>query len=163
MDGHPDRQVLSGFDALGEVGRDEILRHVASCASCRAIWAEADPARLFALLGTESLPGAALDRLTARINDDIDDLAAEPAALARRGFGWASMAASFLLAAAIGGYLISRPDTGIATAAPVATVAQEDEFAGSRIEVMTPANADVYDLTVGDTQIVMIFDERLDI
>jgi hypothetical protein len=160
MDGHPDRQALSGFDALDQVERDAVLLHVASCASCRAIWSEADPARLFALLGAESVPVAALDRLTVRLNDD---LAAQPASFAGQRFGWASLAASFLLAVAIGGYLISRPDIGIATAVPVATVAQEDEFAGSRIEVMTPADADVYDLTVGDTQIVMIFDERLDI
>ena len=162
MDGHPGRRRLSDFDALDEVDRAEVLRHVGSCASCRAIWSEADPSRLFALLGTESAPVAALDRLTARVNVELDDL--EPGlAAARHGFGWATLAASVLLAAVIGGYLISRPDTGIETAPPVAIVAQEDEFVGSGIEVMTPVDAEVYDLRVGDTQIVMIFDERFDI
>ena len=68
-----------------------------------------------------------------------------------------------MLAAAIGGYLISQPDMGGPATVAEAVVTQQDQFAGSRIEVMTPADADVYDLTVGDTQIVMIFDERLDI
>ncbi len=46
---------------------------------------------------------------------------------------------------------------------PVETSAQEEEIAVGGIEVMTPSDAEVYDLTVGDTQIVMIFDEGLDI
>jgi len=159
MTGHPDRRMLSGFDALDEVERGEVLSHVSSCESCRTIWSEADPSRLFAILGTQSLPLAPLDRLTARINEELDDLDAEPAAT-RRGSGWASLAASILLAALIGGYMISRPET---RTDEVAAAAVDQGFGGSGIEVMTPADADVYDLMVGDTQIVMIFDERLDI
>lgn len=162
MDGHPDRRKLSEFDALEDVERREVLGHVAACRSCRSFWAEADPSRLFALLGADPLPAAALDRLKARINDEIDGLAGLPPGR-RSGFGWASLAASVLLAAAIGGYLVSRPDVGGGTTMAEAVVVQEGEFAGSGIEVMTPIGADVYDLTVGDTQIVMIFDERFDI
>jgi hypothetical protein len=151
--------MLSGFDALDEVERDEVRCHVSSCASCRTIWSEADPSRLFAILGTQSLPVASLDRLTARINEELDDLDAGPSA-ARRASGWASLAASVLLAALIGGYMISRPETGIDQ---VAAAARDQGFGGSGIEVMTPVDAEVYDLMVGDTQIVMIFDERIDI
>jgi hypothetical protein len=162
MGGHPDPHQLSQFDSLEDVERREVLRHVAACGACRSVWVEADPSRVFALLGADAMPETALDRLTAGINDEID--AVETVSVGRRpGFGWASLAASVMLAAAIGGYLVSRPDVVSRASVAEAVATQHDQFAGSGIEVMTPAGADVYDLTVGDTQIVMIFDERLDI
>jgi len=162
MDGHPGRQRLSDFDALEDVERREVLLHLADCGPCRSIWLDADPSRAFALLEIDSVPTSSLDGLTARINDAIDAVEARPAAR-RAGFGWASLAASVLLTAVIGGYLVSRPGVEERPIVAGTSVVQPDEFAGSGIEVMTPADADVYDLTVGDTQIVMIFDERLDI
>ena len=162
MGGHLDARQLSEFDALEDVERREVLGHVAVCGSCRAVWVEADPSRLFALLEADAVPTAALDRLTERVNEEIDAVATT--SIRRRpGLGWASLAASVMLAAAVGGYLVSRPDVvGPANVAEAVAI-QQDRFAGSGIEVMTPADADVFDLTVGDTRIVMIFDERLDI
>jgi hypothetical protein len=162
MNGHPEPSRLSDFDALGDLERRELLDHVADCGRCRSIWAGGDPSRLFALLEVESVPGTVLDGLSARVNDEIDSIELESRGR-RRGFGWASLAASVLLTALIGGYLISRPDVGSGPIVAGTAEERHDEFAGSGIEVMTPADADVYDLTVGDTQIVMIFDERLDI
>lgn len=162
MHGHPHRRLLSDFDALEDLERTEVLGHVAACRLCRAIWLEADPSRVFALLEGDSVSESALEDLTARINDQIDAVQAEPTGR-RAGYGWASLAASVLLTAVIGGYLISRPDVGGGSIVVGTTVEQREEFGGSGIEVMTPADAEVYDLTVGDTQIVMIFDERLDI
>lgn len=162
IDRHPDPLRLADFDALEDSVRREVLDHVAVCGACRSIWVDADPARVFALLEDDSVTQSALDGLTARINDEIDTLQTEPAGR-RAGLGWASIAASVLLTAVIGGYLISRPQVGGVPIVAETAVKQHDEFAGSGIEVMTPAEAEVYDLTVGDTQIVMIFDERLDI
>ena len=108
-------------------------------------------------------------RISSRSADPAGERAAHSSCASSRPnltlgqMAWASLAASVLLAAAIGGYLVSRPDVGGGTTMAEAVVVQEGEFAGSGIEVMTPIDADVYDLTVGDTQIVMIFDERFDI
>ena len=74
MGGHPDPRQLSDFEALEDVERREVMDHVAACGSCRAVWVEADPSRLFALLDADAVPTAALDRLTARINDEIDSV-----------------------------------------------------------------------------------------
>ena len=162
MGGHLDPGRFTDFDLLGEVERGRVLRHVGECASCRAAWVEVDPSRLFALLDAAPVPEAALDRLTARINDEIDAVEVVTTGRGPR-FGWASLAASLLLAVAIGSYLVTRPDVGGGAGVAEVVATQEEQFAGGGIEVMTPADADVYDLTVGETQIVMIFDEGLDI
>ena len=100
MGGHLDARQLSEFDALEDVERREVLGHVAVCGSCRAVWVEADPSRLFALLEADAVPTAALDRLTERVNEEIDAVATT--SIRRRpGLGWASLAASVMLAAAV--------------------------------------------------------------
>lgn len=163
MHSHPDSDALRRFDELEGDERDSLLRHVTGCAGCRERFLAPDPSRAFALLCLAAVPEEALERLSRRIDEAI-----RPAHWTYR---YASVAASLLLAAVLGGYLLTRPAT-----APVASLAGpriefveagpaiESETAAGSIElVSSPGNAQVLDLTVGETQVVMILDAAMDI
>lgn len=147
---------LERFDALGPEARRAVLRHVGGCTACRGRLVAADPARIFALLSADELPAEALERLERRVREGIDD-AKKPA-----GRRWiaqaASLAASVLLAAAFLGYLWRTPAPLQAAAEPAA-----EPPAGEIFLISSPGEAQVVDLTVGETQVVMIFDEALDL
>jgi anti-sigma factor RsiW len=158
---HLDRDVLARFDNLSAQERQEVLAHTQGCADCRRRLAEADRSYLFAALGAEAIPSAALDRLSARINDEIDRL--EEVSRPGRWPAWWSIAASLLLGAIIGGFLLVQPDAPAVRRSRLSDLPGPDEPI-SAIEVLSsPSEAQVFDLTVGDTEIVMIFDEELDI
>ena len=125
----------------------------------------ADASRAFAFLAFEPLPDAALDRVsqTVRLLTEPQPVAARPRRLA-----WASIAASLLLAAGLGGLLWQSPHPdagrpGLPSATQASVTAKHAEALPAGVEVLAPAGAAVYDLSVGDAQVVMIFDAELDI
>ncbi len=132
------------------------LNHVSSCTDCRATWTAGDASRIFTLLadfpaGGEAGEQEVLDRLSAGIRKHIRT--------DRPTGRWYSLAAAALLVAALlapsAAWLFrDRPAVPLRTAAyPLADV-----------EVLsTPGEAQIIDLSVGDTQVVMIFDSRLEI
>jgi len=146
-------------DDTSSADRTVALRHLEDCADCRARWAAADESRLFALLATQEIPLEALDRLSASVRTGIE----APAASRRRhGLGF-SVAASLLLALVLGGIATWGPPKE--PAPEIAAVeAGEPAPTNATFELLSsPGHAQVVDLSVGETQIVMIFDEALDL
>lgn len=167
---HVDPGRLAAFDRLSGSERAVVLRHAAGCSACRDRLLADDPTRIFAFLDTSPVPAAALDRLTTAVNAELD----RPAPRRRASSAWGPIAASLLLGALVGAYLLNRPDLpGLpelpgnvppATTAAVGAGARPvDTVPASGIELLEPTDAQVYDLSVGETQIVMIFDKGLDI
>jgi hypothetical protein len=73
------------------------------------------------------------------------------------------VAASLLLGAIIGGFLLVQPGAPLVRRAQLPDLAGPDEPINAIEVLSSPSEAQVLDLTVGDTEIVMIFDEELDI
>lgn len=144
------------WDPATEDERTAWLEHVAGCTDCRAAWIDQDPSRIFALLadqpaGDETAERIALDRLSAGIRKSIRT--SRPAAL---WFRWAAAAvlAGALLAPSAAWLFRDRP------AAPVLAAT----YPLADVEVLsTLGNAQIIDLSVGDTQVVMIFDSRIEL
>jgi len=176
---HFEAATLARFDRLERVERVAVLDHVRDCADCRQVWLADDPSRVFALLGRVDVPAAALDQLSRRIGDRIDGRRARNGLL-----GAASLAASLLLGALVGGYLyevprpvaLERPATAgapLTAGAAVETAADDDlvlpAMPGPRAPVRgvelleSPGTGKLVNLTVGETRVVMIFDAELDI
>jgi len=169
MSRHLESHEFVGFDRLDSQPRATALGHLEGCAECRARWLEDDPTRIFALLSLAPIPDEALARLSARVGDAVDAESGER----RRGArlrALVSVAASVLLAAAFLGYLATRTAVDLGwPAAPGMTAVAERE-AGTEalpaqgVEVISsPGAAQVLELSVGETQVVMIFDEAMEI
>ena len=126
------------------------------------------PERLFALLKLEPVPESILDRVSDGVAAGIARDERRPPA--RRLVAWGSIAASLLLAGVFGTYLwmgedeAPPPEGAVRTADPARTVPGDAAVPASMIEVLdSPGKADVVQVTVGDTELVMIFDEALDL
>jgi hypothetical protein len=130
--------------------------HVSVCSDCRDSWVAGDASRIFILLSDfpaedEAGEQAALDRLSESIRRELRTN--------RTSGRWFHLAAAAVLAAA----LLAPSATWIfrdRTATPVRTAA----YPLADVEVLsTPGEAQIIDLSVGDTQVVMIFDSRLEL
>ena len=168
MTRHPESSLLERYEALTAGEREELLAHAESCPSCRQRLAEADPTRLFALLSRAPVGEQALERLGERLDRDLGRGDAR-----RWGSPWfraaASVAASLALAAVLGSFAL-RPPAGMPVAsAPAAApsgvvLAREGDPAPGGVQLISsPGEAQVMELSIGETQVVMIFDEALDI
>ena len=168
MSEHPELRLLSEAEELPSWRRLELLRHLRGCAACRAALAAREPSRLFALLALQAPPAAQLDRLSRRVAEAISEPPAGRLA-GLRGFGFASLAASLVLAGVVGSYLWMHEPVGSAPALPVEPARVEavpsvESEPSMMIELLSsPGTAQVLDLSVGETQLIMIFDEALDI
>jgi len=177
MGRHPDPARLEALDVAGAGDeRRELLEHLRSCGPCRARWVAADPARIFALLQLDDVPEAALERLSAGVMAGLEPAPHGSRFSARRSLG--AIAASLLLCAAIAGYLrqmppatselagTAAPATGtVETAATLGepqTARASDPVRGVEL-ISSPGGGRVVNLSVGDTRVVMIFDEELDL
>ena len=169
MHDHLEPRELIDFDRLESTRREEALAHIEACADCRGRWLAEDPSRIFALLSLSPIPEVALDDLSARLGDAIDS-APDSRRPRPRLHAFTSIAASLLLAAAFLGYLSIRstPPIGTPTAlAPVAVVERIEQGEPRPTEgvevISSPGAAQILELSVGETQVVMIFDEAMKI
>jgi hypothetical protein len=145
-----------------QMTRAERLRHASECAACRKEQFGSRPDKLFSLLALESPAEDALDRLSAGIMSRIE----RESAGRRRRLQLRSIfpvAASFVLAGFFGIYTTLQQ-----TGTPLAMAPMEPFLEASApndaIELIsTPGEAQVMEFNVGETQVVMIFDEAMDI
>jgi len=168
MSVHPDlRPLVEGAD-LPVAERRNILNHVRDCAPCRAELAGHDPSLLFSCLTLEPIPDGLLDRVSARAGAAIDRERRHRRS--RRALAWGSLAASFLVGGLFLAYAWSQ--RGSVPAAPTRAATSETAPAGflgaavpaGMIEILdSPGSADVVEISVGDVEVVMIFDEALKI
>jgi len=174
--GHLDPAQARAWEELTGDDRMVHLRHVRECPSCRALLASDCPEALFGMLALEPLPAAALQSLSSNVQRAIED--ERPAGTGiRRWLQVAGLAASLLIAGWLGAYLTRTEPEPIREAPAVArqpVVKPEDwKQIHQQIDRMVPAegielvsspsSAQVVDFTVGDTRVVMIFDQELDI
>ncbi len=164
MSKHIEQAEITGFDTLGDDRRNLVLTHVAECSSCRAAWLVEDGSRLFSLLSRTPIPEHRLDELSARVSAAVNDLT--PSTARRHRFHAAAVAASLLLAAVLGGVLWNHewPSEQAATMHRIeALPVLDDEVAGMQVVETPGRDSRVLDLKVGGTQILMIFDESIDL
>jgi hypothetical protein len=170
MTTHPEAGLYERLETLSAAERERLLRHATGCAACRDALAGADPSRLFSLLAADPLPEEALDRLSSVLNRQLDRT--EPRRAAKR---WtriaASVAASLALAALLGVSVLREgaPSASLALTAPpgqteLALAAVDLEPTPGGLELISsPGEAQIMELAIGETQVVMIFDEALDL
>lgn len=154
MSDHPTFESLRRPESLPAESRKAVLDHVAGCARCREVYAGEDPTRLFALLGTRPVAKDLLEEVSAGVMAHLEE--ARPRG--GRFFGWGGLKAAGALAA------------GVLLVAGLAFLSNLIPDPGPRVnnvppEVpeVQPAQAKLMELTVGDVQLVMIFDEGLDL
>ena len=131
MSGHPDPRFLREPDLLPAGERDDLLDHAAGCAACRDLMVESDSSRLFALLARTPVPASVVGRLADRIEPPAgraDGAAATVSPLR----SYASLAASLLLAAALGAYALWTPFDAVNPA--VSTIAMVPGLAAPDVE-----------------------------
>jgi anti-sigma factor RsiW len=175
MNRHPELERFLGEGSAAD--RAQTLEHVRTCRECLAEVAERDPSRVFGLLASEPVPEHVLARVSAGVSEAIDAESDDRTGTTPRGaiatFG--PIAASVLLAGLLGAYLWmerpAAPPADVVRAPVVETGVGMDEPGpiapagpASVVDVISsPGTAEVLDLSVGETQLVMIFDENLDI
>lgn len=167
MTAHPEPARYERFDDQPAGARRELLDHAAACPDCRARLLRGDASRLFAFLALPPVPAGALERLGAGLARELDRGTPRRPSW-RIPFAAAGLAASLILAGFFGLYALhaTRVESPFAAipAAPPATVASEREAPASGIQLISsPGEAQVLELTIGETQVTMIFDEALDI
>jgi hypothetical protein len=154
--------MISRKPDLKDGSREERLRHAAESAECREAMFGRRPERLFSLLALETAPEDELDSLSAAVMRRIEGQGA-----GRRRRLWLRrllpVAASIVLAGFFSIYTtlqeIESPP-GITMLEPFL----EAKVPSDGIELISsPGEAQVMEFTVGETQIVMIFDEAMDI
>jgi hypothetical protein len=143
--------------------RAEHLRHAAECAACREKLLDGRPERIFMLLGSESPPADKLELLTAEIGRRIESESSFHG-FRQRMRTLLPVAASIMLAGLLGIYsTINRVQTPLGRAAAVEPYLEASSPSEGIELISSPGDAQVMEFTVGETQIVMIFDEALDI
>ena len=145
------------FDTLSGEARADAVAHVAGCPACRARLVAESPESLFALLALETESPATLDEVSAAVSRTLD--ASRPSwidALRERGLSRAAGRLVAAAAVAACAFVLWRAP------GPSAPPLSPDvpERAGVTLVEPAPA-AQVIDLSVGGTQVVMIFDPEL--
>ncbi len=115
-----------------------------------------DPSRIFARLASRPIERAVLDAVSRNVRLGILAEAAPRRPARRRGL---AAAAAWAAAAALAGALLvpsERPSGRAAAALPAAGRAEVEV-------VSSPGTPEVVDLSVGDVQLVMIFDREMDL
>jgi len=157
VSGHPDLRA-----ARSEPARRECLRHMATCEECRASFAGDDPSALFALLALREPDEEALEEVSRSV---AARLGAE-----RRSVldAWRERGLPRLLPAAVAAAVaLAFVLAGLRGAVPPGPSGSEFAIADpGRADVRvteTDGPAQVVDLTVGSTQVVMIFAAEIDL
>ena len=164
---HPEREALRRPEGLSAEKRRALLGHVAGCARCREVYTAEDPTRLFALLGNRRLDPGLLEEVSAAVMAGLDDSLPAPDWPER---SWSlkavgAWAAGILLA--VGLFSFATRHWREQPPGPVTHVVDQiREVSQPRGEVAllsSPGQAELVALTVGDVQVVMIFDEGLEL
>jgi anti-sigma factor RsiW len=161
------RPLIDGVD-LPAAERREVLAHLQGCAACRAELAGRDASLLFSVLALEPVPAEVLERVSERAAGAIAH--EQRRSSTRRAWAWGSLAASILVAALGGAYFWSGksphappPIRARATEA-IRAPAPEAAMPAGMIELLeSPGDADVVEMSIGDVEVVMIFDEAMEI
>jgi len=157
----PPRGLLDGFEESRGPERAAVLEHVLGCGSCRAAWLAADPSRLFAFLALQPVPPHALESVSAEVSSAVRETIPKNGWAGARVFRPLAWAAAVLVAVLLGS-LLFRPASGPPPSDLVRNVRHRTAFPAAGVELLSsPGAARVVDLTVGETQVVMIFDERI--
>ena len=130
--------------------RKAALAHAAGCRDCRRAIASHDPALLFALLSDTPVPQHVLDAVSAGTSRRLG----EPAGVSRMP----AIAAAVAAAAIVSGALLLRPELP-PTAVPALAVVPR---AGVEVQGGAPVSQ-VVDFTIGDTQVVMVYNPELEL
>lgn len=163
MTGCPGASEWAGLDALDGARRRELLDHARCCASCREALLAGDPAALFSFLALRSVPAPLLERVSSSVREAI---ASPPAGPSARRVALAGWAAAVLLAATAAGLLRApgEPFPAVAEEAERRAPASAGGDRRAAVDLLSsPGSARVVDLAVGETQVVMIFDEGIDL
>ena len=136
--------------------RSAMLAHVAACAACRSAVAAEDPSMLFGLLALATVPENVLDDLSSRVarlaGRDRSPYGALAGALA--GPRRVAAAAAVVLTLLCGYATLHEPPLAPETASSSRPRADVDVDSGRGV-------SQVIDLTVGETQIVMVYNGDL--
>jgi hypothetical protein len=150
---HVDLALLSSSSGTT---RRAMLAHLAQCASCRSRAAEQDPSVLFSLLALAPVPEATLDglsvevaRLAGRDRSPYGALAGA-ATWPRR----AAAAAAVVLTLLLGYAMLREPPAAPPALSMARPRADVDVESGRGV-------SQVIDLTVGETQLVMVYNGNL--
>ena len=149
---------LARFEASSGSEREALVAHLVSCAECRARIAEGDPTQLFGLLAARPMPRPVLDEVSREVTRSLP--LAKPSwieAVQLRGASRVVAAAAVIAVALVTGSVVLR-NGGKPAVAP-SEIAVAPAAGVSTVESLRPAR--VVDLTVGETQIVMIFDPEM--
>ena len=160
MNGHPDPLRI---DDLDEGERREALEHLGRCGACRKEALAGEASRLFALLAARPVPLDILDQVSvgvaAALRGGTPVSRRVPSSRFRTASAWAAAAtlAAALLVPLAG--RLEQPGPDRAAAIPTGAAVPR---AGVQL-VASPGPIQTVDLTVGETQLVMIFDPRLEL
>lgn len=159
--------VAAFLDASG-AQRLAMVDHLRTCAACRAAAVEHDPTILFALLDRAPIPSSLLDEVSTVA---VRRAEGGPVSLADRwavsGGGarrWTAAAAMALLALVCGYGVVRNPSVapqevaGQGASAPVTTLGAR--LASVEVEPARTVSS-VVDFTVGETQVVMVYNGAL--
>jgi len=136
--------------------RRAMLEHVRNCAYCRRSFAEHDPSSLFSLLALTPMPESLLDDLSSEI--------ARRTGTDRPGFGVIAGAAAWPRRAAAAAALAMTLLSGYATLYEPPSAVPPIAVSSRRADVEVESGrgvSQVIDLTVGETQIVMVYNGDL--
>jgi hypothetical protein len=149
---------LARLDVAVGASRRVLLEHAASCARCRRALAQRDPSSIFALLSLKAIPGDAQEAVSKAVARGAGRDRALPAeALSSSGPARRVVAAAVVVLALASGIatVVLRPSGP--PAAPAALAA-----ARADVDVRpTAAVSEVVDFTVGETQVVMVYNGDL--
>jgi hypothetical protein len=160
---HPSIETLLNLDELAATERDSVLDHAASCERCRDRLASEDPTRIFALLGRRPIPESLLDDLSASVSSSID------AGETPRGIGvshrrWAVGAWAAAVLLAIGLVFVTDGEAPPDTVEEIVADVKVKTTPRATVAVLeSPGEAQVVDLALGETQVVMIFDREMEL
>ena len=136
--------------------RRAMLTHLRGCPACRRTAAAHDPSLLFGLLALEPLPPVLLD--------DLSRSVARRVGSDRPAFGALAQAASWPRRVAAAAVLALTLLSGFATLRERSAAPQPPALSSRRADVEVDSErgvSQVIDLTVGETQIVMVYNGEL--
>jgi len=155
---------IGGFDALTGDRRMAALEHLSGCSTCRVACLADNQASVFALLARVTVPEEKLEQLSARIEAALDGVA--PGVQVRRSpfHRIASIAASLLLAVVLGAVMWNHEaPQPVASFAEIEALGVDEDVPGIRLVATPGEQPQVLDLSIGGTQILMIFDESIEL